>query len=131
MVTKTLLLRQSLPNGLTLEVYNLSRPMAGDRWQVVLEVRVSIPVSEAVLPADLKGRAPEVIEALGPEVTFSQQEIHHFIDAREVSALLAEMQERLLDGLTAYLSHPDFAGRYLKKKFAEHQERERWYPEEQ
>ncbi len=129
MVMKNLLLRQNLPNGLVLEVYDLSRPMAGDRWQVVLEVRVPIPVTEAVLPADLKAQAPEVIEALGPEISFTQQEIHYFIDAREVPALLEEMQERLVQGLIEYLGHPDFAGRYLRKKFAEHQERLRWYPE--
>lgn len=130
MATKSLLLRQALPNGLVLELYDRSRPMAGDRWQVILEVRVPIPVNEASLPADLKERTPEVIEALGPEISFSQQEIHHFIDARQVPALLEEMRERLLEGLSEYLSHPDFAGHYLRKKFAEQQERQRWYPVE-
>ncbi len=130
MGSKNPLLRQSLPNGLTLELHDLSQVMAGDRWQVVLEVRVSIPVSEAFLPADLKDRALEVSAALGSEITFTQQEIHHFIDAQEVPALLEEMQKRLLKGLLGYLSHPDFAGRYLRKKFADHQERERWYPVE-
>lgn len=129
MMRKNLLLRRSLKNGLSLELYDLSRPMAGDRWQVVLEVRVPIPVTEAFLPADLKAQAPEVMEALGPEIAFTQQEIHHFIDAREAPALLEEMQERLLHGLEDYLSHPDFAGRYLRRKFAEQQERQRWYPE--
>jgi hypothetical protein len=129
MTTKGLLLRQALPNGLILEFYDRSRPMAGDRWQVVLEVRVPIAVSAGTLPADLKDRAPEVVAALGPEISFTQQEIHYFIDVREVPALLAEMQERLLQGLSGYLSHPDFAGRYIRKKFTEHQERQRWYPE--
>lgn len=130
MTTKSLLLRRSLPNGLLLELYDRSRPMAGDRWQVILEVSVPIPVNEAALPADLKERAPEVIAALGPEIIFTQQEIHHFVDAREVSALLQEMQERLLQGLSDYLGHPDFAGRYIRKKFAEYQEKQRWYPAE-
>lgn len=130
MTTKSLLLRRSLPNGLLLELYDRSRPMAGDRWQVILEVSVPIPVNEAALPADLKERAPEVIAALGPEIIFTQQEIHHFVDAREVSALLQEMQERLLQGLSDYLGHPNFAGRYIRKKFAEYQEKQRWYPAE-
>lgn len=130
MTTKSLLLRRSLPNGLLLELYDRSRPMAGDRWQVILEVSVPIPVNEAALPADLKERAPEVIAALGPEIIFTQQEIHHFVDAREVSALLQEMEKRLLQGLSDYLGHPDFAGRYIRKKFAEYQEKQRWYPAE-
>lgn len=129
MITKSLLRRQSLSNGLVLELYDLSRPMAGDRWQVILEVHVPIPVG-VVMPADLKERAAEVIEALGPEIFFTQQEIHYFIDAREVPGLLEEMQERLLEGLIPYLSHSDFPGRYLRKKFAAHQEKQRWYPPE-
>jgi hypothetical protein len=124
-MTGKLLLRHPLGNGLILEIHDLSKPMAGDRWQVVLEVRVPIPVSAATLPPDLADHAPEVIGALGPEVMFSQPEVHYFIDLREVPALVQEIQARLLEGLEGYLGHPDFAGRYLRKKFTEHQKRER------
>ena len=129
MVTESLLLRQSLPNGLVLELYDRSRSMAGDRWQVVLEVRLAIAVNAAALPTDLKDQAPEVMEALGPEITFIQQDIRHFIDSREVPAVLQEMQDRVQEELVGYLGHPDFAGRYIRKKFAEQQEKQRWYPE--
>lgn len=127
MTTESLLLRRSLPNGLTLEFHNRSRLMAGDRWQVVLEVRLPIAVSAATLPPDLADRAQEVIAALGPEIVFIQQEVRHFIDVREVPALLSEMQTRLLKGLESYLGHPDFAGRYIRKKFTEYEERQKWY----
>lgn len=129
MVTSKLLLRRSLPNGLCLEVYDRSRPMAGDRWQVTLELRLSIPVSRATMPADLADRAQEVMEALGPEIFFTQKEVHHFIDAREVPGLLKEIKARLLEGLEGYLGHPDFPSRYIRQKFAEHQERQRWVQE--
>lgn len=123
MVTGRLLLRQSLPNGLVLEVYDRSRPMAGDRWQVVLEIRLPIPVSVATLPPDLLNQAQEVLETLGPEIFFIQEEVHHFIDAKEKPALLEKMQARLLESLGTYLSHPDFVGRYIRKKFAYCQKR--------
>ena len=116
---ESLLRRHLLDNGLTLEFHDLSRPMAGDRWQVVLEVRLPIAVSAATLPPDLAKRALEVVAALGPELVFTQQEVHYFIDKREVSALLQEIEARLWEGLKGYLGHPDFAGRYLRKKFAE------------
>ena len=117
MVTESLLLGQSLPNGLVLELYDCSRPMAGDRWQVVLEVRLAIAVNAAALPTDLKDQAPEVMEALGPEITFIQQDIRHFIDSREVPAVLQEMQDRVQEELVGYLG------------LAEQQEKQRWYPE--
>ena len=129
-MAERLLLRHSLPNGLILELYDCSRPMAGDRWQVVLEVRLPIPVSVASLPPDLANRAQEVIAALGPEIIFSQRELHHFIDARDVPGCLEEMQARLLEVLKGYLGHPDFAWRYIRRKFAEHQERQHWYPDQ-
>ena len=118
---ETLLRRRPLLNGLTLEFYDLSRPMAGDRWQVVLEVRLPVTVSAATLPPDLADRDQEVVAALGPEIVFSQQEVHYFIDHREVPALLQEIESRLWEGLQGYLGHPEFAGRYLRKKFAERQ----------
>jgi hypothetical protein len=120
-MTGKLLLRQALANGLILEFHDRSKLMTADRWQVVLEVRLPIPVSAATLPPDLADRAPEVIAALGPEILFIQQEVHHFIDDQEFPGLLQEIQTRLFKGLEGYLGHPDFAGRYLRKKFAEHQ----------
>jgi hypothetical protein len=123
-----LLLRHPLANGLILEFYDHSTPMAGDRWQVILEVRLAIPVSADMLPPDLADRAPEVIAALSPEIFFSQQEIHYFIDIRDVPGLLQEIQTRLLQGLEAYLGHEDFASRYLRKKFTAYQNRQMGKP---
>lgn len=118
-MTETALFRQNLPNGLTLEFYDCSRPMAGDRWQVILEVRLPVPVTAATLPPDLRDRADEVLTALGPEIFFVKKEMRHFIDIREVPGALQEMQTRLWEGLKNYVGHPDFAGRYIHTKFAE------------
>jgi hypothetical protein len=49
-MTETALLRQPLPNGLILEFFDRSRPMAGDRWQVILEVRLPVPVLRPPCP---------------------------------------------------------------------------------
>jgi hypothetical protein len=118
-MTDTLLLRHPLANGLILEFHDLSKPMAGDRWQVIIEVRLPVPVDRTTLPSDLADRAPEVNAALGPEIVFIKQEVHYFIDVHEVPDLLHEIQTRLLKGLGGYLGHPDFAGRYIRKKFIE------------
>ena len=75
----------------------------------------------STLPSDLADRASEVSAALGPEICFTQQEIHYFIDVHKVPDLLHEIQTRLLQGLEGYLGHPDFAGRFIRKKFVEKQ----------
>ncbi len=122
---ESLIRRQTLANGLNLEFHDVSRPMAGDRWQVILEVRLPVPVATASLPPDLVDRAPEVLNALGPEIVFSQQDVRHFIDVRKVPAILEAMQARFLEGLGAYVSRPDFPGRFIRRKFIEDQGRQR------
>jgi hypothetical protein len=127
MSPEKLLSRHFLDNGFCLEFWDLSRPVAGDRWQVVLEARVAVPITAATLPPDLRPRQAQVTAALGREILFSQKEVRNFMAAGEVGDLLKEMEARLLSALSAYLVHPDFAGRLIRKKFTEYQEKQRWY----
>jgi hypothetical protein len=118
--------RQTLENGLTLEVWDLSRPVLGDRWQVVLEVRVPIPVNAATLPPELAGREEAVRAALGPQILFVKREERQFIAASQMKEVLQEMHDRLSATLTGYLGRPGFAPGYIRKTFAQQQERQQW-----
>ncbi len=91
-----LLDRHPLANGLTLELWDHSRPLVGDRWFVRLEARVVIPVRAETLPPELKAHAALVVEALGEEMIFSQEEARNFIAAADAPGLLQEMQDRVL-----------------------------------
>ena len=119
--------RHSLDNGLTLEFWDLSRPMVGDRWIITLELRIAIPINSANLPPDLQAQEAEIIRSLGNEIIFSQRDERNFIDAREFEATLKEMTDRFLSLAPAYFGHPEFAGRLIRKRFAEYQEKQRWY----
>ena len=55
MTTEKLLSRHPLDNGLTIEFWDLSRPMIGDRWIITLELRITIPINAANLPAGPAG----------------------------------------------------------------------------
>ncbi len=121
-----LIARHPLDNGLTLEFWDHSRPVAGDRWYVLLETRVVIPVWADTLPADLKAQAPQVVGVLGEEITFSQREERNFIAAPEAPGLLKDMQDRILTLAPAYFGHADFAARFIRRKFAEEQALRRW-----
>ena len=118
--------RHLLSNGLTLEIWDRSRPVAGDRWLVVLEGTVKVPVNDTTLPLELKPRAAEVIAALGPQLVYSQKDERNFIAAQDVAGLLAEMAARLLELADGYLGHPEFPGRLIRKKFAACQQQPRW-----
>jgi len=118
--------RHPLDNGLTLEFWDHSRPVAGDRWFVSLSARIAIPVRAERLPPELKAHAAQVVEALGEEIIFSHTEERNFIAASEAPGLLKDMQERILALAPGYFGHADFAARFIRKKVAELQELWQW-----
>ncbi len=127
MQTEKLLSRTDLDNNLTLELWDHSRPVAGDRWLVKVELRVVIPVTAGCIPKDLVGREAEIREALGPEVVFSQMQERNFIVDREVTAIRSDMSASLAALGRRYCSHRDFPGKFIAKRFADHQEKQGWY----
>ena len=121
-----LLARHPLDNGLTLEFWDHSRPVAGDRRFVYLLARIAVPVRDETLPPELKAHAAQVEGALGEEIIFSHREERNFIAASEAPGLLTDMQDRILALAPGYYGHADFAARFIRKKFAERQELEKW-----
>ena len=121
-----LLARHPLDNGLTLEFWDHSRPLVGDRRFVCLVARIAIPVRAETLPPELKAQAAQVVEALGEEIIFSQRQERNFIAASLAPALLQDMQNRILVLAPGYFGHADFARRLIRKKFAERQALEKW-----
>ena len=118
--------RHSLANGLTLELWDHSRPVAGDRWFVCLAARIAIPVQAETLPPELQVNAGMVMEALGEEIIFSQQDARNFIAASEAPGLLKDMHERILKLAPGYFGHADFAAGFIRKKVAELEALRQW-----
>lgn len=112
-----LISQQPLANGLTLELWDHSRAVAGDRWFVVLEARIVVPVREETLPPELKTLADQVVKALGHEIIFSRQEERNFISTTELPNLLKDMQDRVLAMAPGYFGHGDFAAKFIRKTY--------------
>lgn len=129
--SEKVLSRRDLPNGLTLEIWDVSRQAAGDRWQVVVEIRVAVPVTADNLPPELKEQVAEVQAGLGLSARFTKQEVRNFVAEGEVAGLLDKIQAELLDSTQAYLGHPQFAPRFLRKRYLEIQEHRKRYPDDQ
>jgi hypothetical protein len=123
-----LIARHPLNNGLTLEFWDHSRPVAGDRRYVHLETRITIPVRADTLPPELKGLADQVMGVLGEEITFSQQEARNFIAASEARETLKDMQDRILALAPDYFGHADFAARFIRRTYVAYQVRQRLQP---
>jgi hypothetical protein len=121
-----LVARHPLINGLTLEFWDHSRPLVGDRWFVSLEARIAVPVRAESLPPELQADAVQIVEALGEEIIFSREEERNFIAAAEAPGLLQEMQDRVLAQARGYFGHAEFAARFIRKRFATQQALSRW-----
>jgi hypothetical protein len=75
--------RHPLNNGLTLEFWDYSRVIGGDRRFVLLEVRIAVPIRPDTLPPELREQVDQVKEALGDEIIFSHKNERNFIAATE------------------------------------------------
>jgi hypothetical protein len=123
-----------LDNGLTLEIFDHSQAVLGDRWSVRLAARVKVPVDG--LPASDKGppvNRDDLAAMLGDEATFEQKRQRNFVDIRERDRVFQELLDSFLTSLLDYLSHPQFAQRFLRQALAAERQRRRlaavWPPD--
>jgi hypothetical protein len=114
-----------LKNSLSIEIYDLSRKIAGDRWQVELLASITIPVEahwfgpNSPAPTDIA-----TLRAVLGEVTrFEYRETRNFIDQREKEALFESMCATVKRNAQKYYEHPDFPARYLIRQYKIHRNR--------
>lgn len=127
-MSERLLEKITLPNGLILEIWDKSHLTAGDRWLVSLLARVEITVlPEYFSPLDDGEQAYQDLVAVhGNSLVFTQEKMRHFVDEREIQDVLTRLFQRIKDNLIAYLSNPQFASRYVLKKYGDLRDRQNW-----
>ena len=125
-MAKTLIETITLPNGLILELWDKSRPIAGDRWLISLLAKVEVPVLPEYLSAldDTEQAYRELRAAYGDPLVFTQEKTRHFVDERDAKDVLAGICQRFKDNLLSYLGNPRFASLYVMKKYGDLQDRQ-------
>ena len=120
-----------LPNGLSVDVYDYSRKVAGDRWLVGLTIRIDIQVSEADFDEfeDGKELYKKFREEHGDHVTFEIKKEHNFIDQREKDEIFAQLLNSIKENALKYMGHEKLAAGFRRKKLAEFKERQSWWKE--
>jgi hypothetical protein len=106
-----------LKNGLTVEVRDLSRPIAADTTKVEILFSVAVPLN----PAD--GECPAHIEMVrriwGDAPRFEYRAVRSFVRDTKVEDASRELQEAFRRDSLAYLSRPDFPRRFALAKYRE------------
>ena len=123
---KNLIETIKLPNGLLLELWNQSRPMAGDRWLISLLAKVEVPVLPEHFSTLDNGEQAcrDLLAAYGNPLVFTQEKIRHFVDEKDSKDVLAGLCQRFKDNLLSYLGNPRFASLYVMKKYGDLQDRQ-------
>jgi len=129
-MTEKLVKEITLENGLALKLYDGSKKVAGDRWQVSLIARTEITVTGLLTNDDERSSADidEIEKALGERVTFEQKRERNFIDEARKDEMFEELCASLSDSSLSYLSHPDFPKRFVIKEYKAHKNRQILYP---
>lgn len=114
--------RQHLDNGMEIILYDRSRPMVGDRWQVELQCEAYIPIEDSYWKTAaqedqwiLKG----IRNRLGGRLVQTFSKKRTFVAEEERQRLLQEMVQQVYSGLMEYLKRPEFPLRLFKKQYLE------------
>jgi hypothetical protein len=122
-----------LKNGLTLELWDKSRSMVGDRWKITIIAQIDVPVEKAFLEPN--GNQQENLDdmkmLLGESVRFEKKMERFFIDEKEKDEITQEIMDSLLESLLPYLSHPLFCKRFIAIEFARAKQKKLLYKQQQ
>ena len=114
-------LEKSIPlkNGLTLELWDKSRVMAGDRWKITVTAQVDVPVEKALEEpiSNIQVNFDEIKTLMGESVRFEKKMERFFIDEKEKDETIQNLVDSLLESLLPYVSHPKFISRFVISEF--------------
>jgi len=118
-----------LKNGLTLEIYDQSREIAGDRWLVKMAAKIDIPIDHLCLRDGLSKHVTlnALKEAFDNRIRYEQRRERNFIAEKEKDAVFNDLMNSFLTSTREYLSHPNFAMRYAVKEYLKLQQQKMWY----
>jgi hypothetical protein len=123
-MTERLIKTIPVSDTLTLNIFDASKKIAGDRWQVTMTARMAMTVDDFFSdknPGDPP--AADIKTALGDAVTWEIIKQRNFIDAKEKEAVLQQILDVFETLSVPYLSHPEFARKFILKQFFAQQKR--------
>ncbi len=111
----------TLDNDLDLEIWDLSRVIAGDRWLVSLEARLNVPIKIEHLETlpDKEKSFAILKDTFGREISYRYNQEKFFVDKNKKRDVFQENLERLKKSVLQYLSRPDFARKLVVSKCRE------------
>jgi hypothetical protein len=123
-MTEHLIKTIPVSDTLSLNIFDTSKKIAGDRWQVTMTARMTMTVDNFFSdknPGDPP--AADIKAALGNSVTWEIIKQRNFIDAKEKDPVFQKILGVFETLSVPYLSHPEFARKFILKQFFAHRKR--------
>jgi hypothetical protein len=120
--TEKIIDQQKLENGIELFMYDRSRVIAGDRWQVELECKAYMPIDESywgMVDSEDSQLLRDIKKILGDRMEFVTTRQRNFIDEKEYEAVLQGMVQQISDFILKYMKKPYFPQEFFKKQYRE------------
>ncbi len=112
-----------LENGLTLELYDCSRWVTGDRWLVSFEARIDVAVTPEYFGDQGSGNPSldAVRKAVGEKATYRYEKSRQLIEEREKDEVFKGLKERFLETTLPYFSSANFPRNVILSKYQQAQ----------
>jgi len=108
-----------LENGLTLELYDRSRRVAGDRWLVSLIARIEVEVRQEYFQGQHTPDLPfdDIRAEVGDKATYHHEKTRNFIAEAKKDEVFEGLKERFLAASLTYLASPDFPRKLILMQY--------------
>ncbi len=109
----------TLENGLTLELFDRSRRVAGDRWLVRFVAHIDVEIRPEYFEGEHTRELSfeEIRAAVGEKATYSYEKQKNFVAEPEKDETVKGLKEDFLEATLAYLSGPDFARKLILAEY--------------
>ena len=108
-----------LENNLTLNFYDASKKIAGDRYYVALVIRMDVTV-EPEMFIDNGAKAAtydEIVAAAGDMIVFEKKSERNFISSDDKDAVFKKMCDSVLTHTSLYYSREDFPKKFILSEY--------------
>ena len=115
-------------NGLKASIFDHSRLIPGDRWQVDVRMEVSVHVRKEYFNEcpDPSEAYRDFVAEFGENINFEQQKVRNFISREMRGELTQTMARELLESVASYLGKPDFPSKFVMKRYRDWKKNEGW-----
>lgn len=126
MTEENLIRTFSLENELLISFYDESKKIAGDRWQVTVTARIQIVTDQIQFTRMYPEKRSEIIQVVGEQINYDKKLIRNFIGEKQKEEVVTALYESFLQITRPYLSHRQFAERFVLKTYADSLEKRKW-----